>query len=231
LNSDSTAPDWVFEFQVHFLAADSLAIRMGTDRTGSSASESKIGKRMLHNNSNLFIISGGPGSGKTTVLGELAKLGFQYAPEVARQIIQEQVRDGGTLLPWQDREAYTQLMLRRSIASYLLHTPALRTMFSDRGIPDTLGYARLIALRDQELMRDILAACRHYRYAPVVFLAPPWKEIYETDSERKQDFAESERTYEQITEVYRECGYELSPLPRTTPAARARFILRHLKSL
>jgi len=186
---------------------------------------------MLHNNANLFIISGGPGSGKTTVLGELAKLGFQNAPEVARQIIQEQVRNGGTLVPRQDREAYTQLKLQRSIASYLLHTPALRTMFSDRGIPDTLGYARLIALREQELMQDTLAACRQYRYAPVVFLAPPWKEIYETDGERKQDFAESERTFEQITEAYRDCGYELLPLPRTTPAARARFILQQIKSL
>ena len=118
-----------------------------------------------------------------------------------------------------------------SIASYLLHTPALRTMFSDRGIPDTLSYARLIALREQELMQGILAACRQYRYAPVVFLAPPWKEIYETDGERKQDFVESERTFEHITEAYRECGYELSPLPRTTPAARARFILQQIKSL
>jgi predicted ATPase len=186
---------------------------------------------MLHNNSNLVIISGGPGSGKTTVLGEMAKLGFRYAPEVARQIIREQVRNGGTLLPWQDREAYTQLMLQRSIESYLLHTPALGTMFSDRGSPDSLGYARLIALRKQELMHDILAACHQYRYAPVVFLAPPWKEIYETDGERKQDFAESERTFEQITEVYRECGYELLPLPRTTPAARARFILQQIKPL
>jgi predicted ATPase len=186
---------------------------------------------MLHNNSNLFVISGGPGSGKTTVLCELAKLGFQNAPEVARQIIQEQVRDGGTVLPWQDREAYTRLMLQRSIESYRLHTPALRTTFADRGIPDTLGYARLIALREEELMRDLLAACRQYRYASVVFLAPPWKEIYETDGERKQDFAESERTFEQITEVYRECGYELLPLPRMTPVARARFILDQIESL
>ncbi|HTF42717.1 MAG TPA: AAA family ATPase [Terriglobales bacterium] len=185
---------------------------------------------MLHHNSNLVVISGGPGSGKTTVLCELAKLGFQCAPEVARQIIQEQVRDGGTMLPWQNREAYTQLMLQRSIDSYLLHTPALRTTFSDRGIPDTLGYARLIALREHELMQDILAACHQYRYASVVFLAPPWKEIYETDRERKQDFAESERTFEQITEVYRECGYELLELPRMTPAARARFILHQIKS-
>ena len=50
-------------------------------------------------NRNLFVVSGGPGSGKTTVLHELASLGFAFAPEVARQIIREQAvgRNGGAV--------------------------------------------------------------------------------------------------------------------------------------
>ena len=42
---------------------------------------------------NLFIITGGPGAGKTTVLTELQRLGFTCVPEVARQIIQELGQD------------------------------------------------------------------------------------------------------------------------------------------
>src|SRR5580704_11842856 len=173
---------------------------------------------MCLTNSNLFVISGGPGAGKTTVLLELAKAGFQYAPEVARQIIQEQVKTGGEALPWANRQAYGALMLRRSIESFKAHTPAMTAMFSDRGIPDTLGYARLIGLRETTCMEH---ACRRYRYAPLIFLAPPWKEIYKTDSERKQDFAEAEQTYECGSQVYRECGYRVIELPRAAPAARA----------
>jgi predicted ATPase len=82
-------------------------------------------------------------------------------------------------------------MLQRSIESFEEHTPAARPSFADRGIPDTLGYARLIGLRDR---RAIERACRRYRYAPTVFLAPPWSDIYQTDGERKQDFAEALRT-------------------------------------
>jgi len=184
---------------------------------------------MPRNNPKLFVISGGPGSGKTTVLMELAKLGFKPASEVARQIIQEQMQINGTALPWHDRTAYTRLMLKRSIESYLQHSRIETAMFSDRGIPDTLGYAKLIGLCDHELVEEITDACLEYRYAPIVFLAPPWKEIYETDSERKQDFDEAERTFTQVSEVYRRCGYESILLPKLTPSARAQFILDRLR--
>jgi len=183
---------------------------------------------MKYENPNLFVITGGPGSGKTTVLLELKKYGFQFAPEVAREIIQERVQRGGKALPSEDPELYTRLMLERSIESYRQHTPAQRPMFSDRGIPDTLGYARLIGLSDEHFIQE---ACRRYRYSARVFLAPAWEDIYETDSERKQDFEEAERTCRQIKEVYEECGYELVELPRLSPQARAAFILDHLSAM
>jgi len=182
---------------------------------------------MCLNNPNLFVISGGPGSGKTSVLRELETFGFQYAPEAAGQIIQQQVQAGGTALPWDDQEAYPGLMLQRSIESYLEHARAVSPLFSDRGIPDTLGYARLIGLHKTDAIES---ACRRYRYAPLVFLAPPWEEIYATDTERKQDFAEAERTYKVLAEVYVEYGYELVELPKLAPRARAQFVMEQCGS-
>jgi predicted ATPase len=172
-------------------------------------------------NTNLLVVTGGPGSGKTTVLLELKRRGYRFAPEVARQIIQEQVRTGGTALPWNDRELYTRLMLEGSIGSYKAHTPASEITFADRGIPDTLTYARLIGLEDDAYIRR---ACAEYRYAPTVFVAPPWAEIYRRDSERKQDWEEAVRTHEINVSIYRECGYDLIELPRASPEARAEFI-------
>ena len=180
---------------------------------------------MCLHNPNLFVLSGGPGAGKTTLLHELEARGFPHAPEVARQIIQEQVLAGGTALPWIDREAYTHLMLERSIESYIEHLPLSGPAFSDRGIPDTLAYARLVGLGELHRMES---ACRRYRYAPLVILAPPWNEIYVTDGERKQDFAEAVRTYDLLAEVYRECGYKVLELPKGSPGARVEFVLARL---
>ena len=172
--------------------------------------------------SNLFVITGGPGTGKTTLLKELEARGYSCVPEVARQIIKEQVRSAGIALPWGDRELYTSMMLERSVDAFRRSVPLAKAMFVDRGLPDTLCYAQLIGLKDD---RAIRRACKEHRYAKKVFFAPEWKEIYKTDAERKQDFAEATKTGEILRTVYAECGYQLVELPKVSAQKRAEFVL------
>ena len=175
--------------------------------------------------SKLVVISGGPGAGKTTVLLELERRGFHVEAEVARQIIQEQVRERGNALPWGDRERYCRLMLERSIASYQKYAASTETILFDRGIPDTFCYARLIGSPSES---EFFAACDMYRYAARVFLAPPWREIYATDTERKQTYDEVVNTYHMMVEAYEDCGYEVVEIPRASPTQRADFIVSML---
>jgi predicted ATPase len=176
-------------------------------------------------NPNLYVLTGGPGAGKTTILAELQRRGFAGIPEVARQIIQEQVQSGGTALPWGDTARYAKLMLERSILSFREQMTASQITFCDRGIPDTVCYLRLIGHDDAEAV----AASVAYRYAAKAFLAPAWAEIYATDSERKQSFEEAVRTCNLMRQVYEECGYEVVELPLVSPAERADFILEHVQ--
>ena len=118
-------------------------------------------------------------------------------------------------------------MLERSIASYERHAASADTIFFDRGIPDTLCYARLIG---SPLEKELFAACERYRYMGRVFLAPPWQEIYATDAERKQTYDEVVKTYHMMSEAYEDCGYEVVEIPRASPAQRADFIVTMLSS-
>ncbi len=47
----------------------------------------------------LFVVTGGPGSGKTTLIAALAARGYQTTVEAGRAIIREQMETGGTALP------------------------------------------------------------------------------------------------------------------------------------
>ena len=50
----------------------------------------------------LYVITGGPGTGKTSLIEELKTVGYQTVKEVARDIIKEQQLQGGNALPWKD---------------------------------------------------------------------------------------------------------------------------------
>jgi len=176
-------------------------------------------------NDNLFVITGGPGAGKTAVLRELERRGYKSSEEAARQIIQEQVKIGGDALPWANTSRYAELMLIKSIEAYISNTPSSQILFMDRGVPDIACYLRLIGLPVSE---DLRIACESYRYNVKVFMAPPWKEIYTTDTERKQTWEEAVTTHNRMVEVYEEFGYQPINIPKLSPAERAEFIITRL---
>lgn len=176
----------------------------------------------------LFVLTGGPGAGKTTLLAALAASGHAVAPEAGRAIIRDQLAIDGPALPWRDRALFAELMLNFDLRSHAEAQASTAPVFFDRGVPDSIGYLRLCGLPVPE---HIDRAARTFRYARIVFAAPPWREIYVQDAERKQDFAEAERTYEAVTAAYREHGYELAELPRADVETRVAFVLERVRGL
>lgn len=177
---------------------------------------------------NGYVITGGPGVGKTTLLNELAKSGFITVPEDARQIIRQQVEVGGEALPWKNKELYAQLMLDASLETYrsIVQKHLSDICFFDRGILDSVCYANMIAFR---FSADVLHLIKNHAYNRKVFILPPWREIYETDNERKQNWEEAVFTFEKMRETYSGYGYEVIEVPKGNVVLRKEFVLENIE--
>lgn len=163
---------------------------------------------------------------KPTLLEALAKQGFPYVPEVAREIIREQVARNGNALPWANIPAYTHLMLSRSVESFEQHQKQESVLFFDRGIPDTLAYVHLTLnphLPNSNIPFKISATIRRYSSFP------PGLKSTETDSERKQTYQEAVETYDVMLVTYQQLDYIPIIVPKGTPEERAEFVISVLK--
>lgn len=182
---------------------------------------------MAENAERFFVLTGGPGSGKSTLIDALEKAGYARSLEAGRGVIQDQVAIGGRALPWENPVAFAELMLSWEMRSYRMAEAESRLVFFDRGVPDVLGYLRLLSLPVPQYMQK---AASTFRYNRRVFIAPPWQEIFQQDRERKQSFDEAVGTYEAMVATYTAHDYELVELPRAPIEQRVQFVLRNARA-
>ena len=175
---------------------------------------------MIHKQ-NFFLFTGGPGVGKTTLIRHLEALGEHVVEESACAVIREQMASGGPAVPWLDNDAYVAATAARDIAIFDGLAAETGRVFFDRGIPDSYR------ANGAEPSPTLVEAIATRRYNPEVFIFPPWREIYETDTERKQEWDEAEATFDKILRVLPELGYRAIVVPKGEVAARAAFVLAH----
>ncbi|MHB2264347.1 AAA family ATPase [Aliihoeflea sp. PC F10.4] len=167
-----------------------------------------------------FVLTGGPGSGKTTLAEALGPSGFHVMPEAGRAVIRD--RQAAGFPPRGENPVhFAELMLERDLTNFEEARILTGPVFFDRGLPDLIGYLRLMG---EDIPSHLMDAARHRRYNRIVFLAPHWPQIYATDAQRDQSPDEALRTCACIAAAYRELGYETVELPRTDVAGRVAFV-------
>lgn len=170
-----------------------------------------------------IILTGGPCAGKTTLINALKARSFTCREESGRAIIQDQTRINGNALPWKSPLLFAEMMLTMDMHAWHRSGDNDIAVFYDRGIPDIAGY---LSLTGEEIPVYLINAIDHFRYAPKVILLPPWKAIYQQDTERRQSWGEAVRTYEAMCTTYEQYGYQLLELPPAPVAIRLEQLIQ-----
>ena len=159
-----------------------MLTRRSAPRFGVNHIHCLQGKITMNYQQNFIVITGGPGGGKTTLVETLAASGFLAVEEAGRRIIQEQRSCGGNATHDGDRIAFRRLMFEDALQTYQRMTDFTGPVFFDRGLPDLIGYSRLIGAPVPSWLQQ---AVKNYRYNETVFIAPAWQEIFRQDDERR----------------------------------------------
>jgi predicted ATPase len=173
---------------------------------------------------NKIVITGAPGTGKTSIIAQLKKLGYSCSKEISREIITEQIASGGKVLPWLNLEEFSQRVFSLRKSQYI-NAPTDSLHFFDRGLLDVIAYMKVDALSINKHYED---ECEKYKYNTTVFYTPIWKEIYKNDSQRKEDLNSAITIEKSLLETYNTFGYTLIEIPKLTTRERVDFILSRI---
>lgn len=172
----------------------------------------------------VYAISGGPGFGKTTVANLLMQKGLAVCDECARKWMDSNpgisvFSDIRFPLNFETEMANLRIAFLNSVPHDVI-------AFSDRGLPDQIGYSWYKNKTPSSFIEEQVL---RYRYARVVFIAPPWKQIYTTDHVRKESFCQAMEIHDHIVKAYLKYGYETVNLPLLSPDQRVDFILNYIR--
>jgi predicted ATPase len=176
---------------------------------------------------NYFVLTGAMGAGKSTILEELATLKFMCVEEPARPIIAEQRNIDGDGIYERNPRLFTELMLSRMMFQFQQVQNYKDPIIFDRGIPDNIVYAQDLGFD----LKHIHNAAKKYRYSNIVFFAPGWREIYQTDEERKMSFEAANQFGNGLKKIYLNLGYQVVDVPFDTPQARAKFMSEKIRKV
>ena len=176
-------------------------------------------------NTRKIVITGGPGTGKSTLINELIKRGHRCLEEISRQVILDAKKEGIDQLFLTNPLLFSELLLKGRQKQFIeAELFKNETVFFDRGLPDVLAYMEFIG---DDCPENFIETCKNSKYH-TVFILKPWEAIYTSDNERYESFDQALEIHDHLVETYKHYNYKLIDVPFDTVENRANFILNTL---
>lgn len=173
-------------------------------------------------NATKIVITGGPGTGKSSIINELKRRDYICFDEISRQVTLEARKKGIEQLFLTEPLMFSELLLKGRLQQFHEAEHHKDTsIFLDRGLPDVLAYMDYF---DTKYPDEFIETCQNNRYDHVFVLAP-WLDIFVSDSERYENFEQAELIHKQLLESYLNFDYHLVDVPFESIEKRTDFIL------
>jgi len=171
---------------------------------------------------NWYVITGGPGSGKTTTLNHLNMLGYHTTIEHARHFIDTQMIIGKTVQEIRENQKqFQEGLLDMQILQEASLSPH-ELVFLDRALPDALAYYRFLNLPVNKKLEDALRKASYKK----VFILKSLPLV--NDYARSEDEAAQKKIAELITELYESLPFPVIHVPVLPSEERVDFILKNI---
>ncbi|PZR02464.1 MAG: hypothetical protein DI539_27620 [Flavobacterium psychrophilum] len=171
---------------------------------------------------NWYVITGGPASGKTTTVNLLKERGYITTFEHARHYLDTQRLKGKTIEEVRKKQREFQLgVLDMQIEQENEISPDV-LVFLDRAIPDALAYFRFLNLPEVEKLTEALHTVSYKK----IFILDCLPLV--NDYARTEDEAAQKKIQALLVEVYESLGFPIVRVPVLPPEERVDFILKSL---
>ncbi len=176
-------------------------------------------------NTNWYIVTGAPCSGKTEVIKNLSSLEYNITPEIPRLIIDAEMKKGKTVREIRKDEAEFQkriLQMKIKIENEL--PPEQITFIDDGGIPACIAYFKIAGLDPEPALREV----KKRKYRGIFFLE---RLPYKKDYARIEDIKTAEKLGKLLRKTYQNLGYRVIKVPVKPIGERVKFILNKMDVL
>lgn len=179
-------------------------------------------------NTKRIVITGGPGTGKTSIINELIKQNYICLEEISRQITLEARAKGTEQLFLTNPLLFSELLLKGRLNQFEeAKTSTSNFVFYDRAIPDIIAYLRYVK---SDCPLKFIDACKNNIYNKV-FVLTPWKAIFKSDDERYENFEQAVEIHQHLVSAYNTYDYQLIDVPFDTISKRADFIINQIEAI
>ncbi len=172
------------------------------------------------------VITGGPGTGKSTLINELIEQDYPCFEEISRQVTLDAQKEGIEQLFLSNPLLFSERLLKGREQQFIdADNGGTDLVFLDRGVHDVLAYMDFIGDTYPNSFKAICNTCVYDQ----VFILKPWEAIYKSDNERYESFEQALKIHEHLVNTYQSYNYHLIDIPFGTVNERTDFILNSLK--